>query len=83
MPKKCELCGETSPLRPYGPKGEWICYECGMKNIETTTRAFMKTLEASDPLLGAFLTLIPEPEKDRFAKEFIYMMNTPEDPRRN
>lgn len=34
----CELCGKVDELRPYGPKGERICYECGMKNPETTKR---------------------------------------------
>jgi hypothetical protein len=34
----CELCGKVDELRPYGPKGERICYECGMKDPETTKR---------------------------------------------
>lgn len=33
---ECELCGKVDELRPYGPNGERICYECGMKNKETT-----------------------------------------------
>ena len=33
---KCELCGAVDELRPYGPNGENICYDCGMKNLETT-----------------------------------------------
>jgi hypothetical protein len=32
----CELCGKTDELRPYGPKGENICYDCGMKNKDVT-----------------------------------------------
>lgn len=36
---KCELCGtDGKELRPYGPKGEWICFECGMKDEKTTAR---------------------------------------------
>ena len=31
----CELCGTVAELRPYGPNGERICYECGMKDEET------------------------------------------------
>lgn len=37
-PAKCELCGKIDELRPYGPKGENICFECGMKDEETTTK---------------------------------------------
>ena len=33
---KCELCGKVDELRPYGPNGERICYDCGMANLETT-----------------------------------------------
>ena len=39
----CELCGRIDELRPYGPNGEQICYECGQKDPETTAR---KTIEA-------------------------------------
>lgn len=33
---KCELCGVIDELRPYGPNGERICYDCGMKDEKTT-----------------------------------------------
>jgi hypothetical protein len=33
---KCELCGKVDELRPYGPNDEWICFDCGMKDKETT-----------------------------------------------
>lgn len=36
----CELCGKKAELRPYGANNEEICYECGMKNPETTNRKF-------------------------------------------
>lgn len=32
----CELCGEVAELRPYGPKGENICFACGELDRETT-----------------------------------------------
>jgi formylmethanofuran dehydrogenase subunit E len=38
--KKCELCGELAECRPYGPNGEQICFECGMKDEETTKKKF-------------------------------------------
>jgi hypothetical protein len=36
--KRCELCGQIGDCRPYGPNGEQICYDCGMKNPEVTER---------------------------------------------
>jgi len=36
--QECELCGAFEECRPYGPKGEQVCFECGMKNKETTNR---------------------------------------------
>lgn len=37
-PAKCELCGAIGELRPYGPNGENICFDCGMKNEPETAR---------------------------------------------
>lgn len=34
--QKCELCGNIAECRPYGPKGEEICFECGIKDIKGT-----------------------------------------------
>ncbi|KKL27727.1 hypothetical protein LCGC14_2382230, partial [marine sediment metagenome] len=28
----CEWCGKEAELRPYGPKGENVCFSCGMKD---------------------------------------------------
>lgn len=40
-PKTCELCGRgDEETRPYGPNGEEVCYECGMKDEEAAARAF-------------------------------------------
>ncbi len=41
---RCEFCGKVDELRPYGPKGERICFECGMKDEKTTERQFKKCL---------------------------------------
>lgn len=41
---KCELCGIIEELRPYGPNGEEICYDCGMKNEEVTKRQCARVL---------------------------------------
>ena len=35
---RCEFCGKIDELRPYGPKGERICHDCGMKDPKTTER---------------------------------------------
>lgn len=35
---KCELCGKVAELRPYGPKGERVCFECGMKDEKAAKR---------------------------------------------
>lgn len=34
----CEMCGVIDECRPYGPNGEQICFDCGMKNKATTER---------------------------------------------
>lgn len=41
---KCELCGKMAETRPYGPKGERICFECGMKNPKVTRRQCARVL---------------------------------------
>ena len=38
----CELCGETDECRPYGPKGEWVCFDCGMKDKDACRRGMNK-----------------------------------------
>jgi hypothetical protein len=34
----CEMCGKIDECRPYGPNDENICYDCGMKDEETTRK---------------------------------------------
>ena len=34
----CELCGAIEECRPYGPNNENICFDCGMKDPETTQK---------------------------------------------
>jgi len=41
----CELCGVKDELRPYGPNGENICFDCGMKNSESTQAAINAILD--------------------------------------
>jgi len=42
---KCELCGKQDELRPYRPNGEWICFDCGMKDEAITAAQFAKVLD--------------------------------------
>jgi hypothetical protein len=34
----CQLCGTIDECRPYGPNDEEICFECAMKDEETTAK---------------------------------------------
>lgn len=34
----CELCGKIDECRPYGPNDEQICFDCAMKDEETTQK---------------------------------------------
>lgn len=43
-PDICELCGAFDELRPYGPNGERICFNCGMKDKNTTEKQMAKFL---------------------------------------
>jgi hypothetical protein len=37
-PDVCELCGKVDELRPYGPNGKRICFDCGQKDPKTTSK---------------------------------------------
>lgn len=51
----CELCGTHAELRPYGPNNENICFECGMKDQETTKEKFLEHLEKTMEINQAFI----------------------------
>ena len=42
--RRCELCGKIDECRPYGPNGEQICFDCAMKDEETTKKMMNKVL---------------------------------------
>lgn len=49
----CDLCGKVDELRPYGPQGEEVCFECAMKDEAAAKRGFRKlVLGASDESAG-------------------------------
>lgn len=41
---KCAFCDKEDELRPYGPKGEWLCFDCAMKHEATTARQYRKVV---------------------------------------
>jgi len=47
-PEACQLCGAIDECRPYGPNGENICFECGMKDEETTRKQMAKYIFGED-----------------------------------
>lgn len=46
----CEFCSKVAELRPYGPNKERICFECGMKDKETTDRMMGIVLFGDKPI---------------------------------
>lgn len=46
--QQCDYCGKIAELRPYGINGACICFECGMKDEETTKKMFRKRMEMND-----------------------------------
>jgi len=37
-PRACQMCGVIDECRPYGLNNEEICFDCAMKDVETTER---------------------------------------------
>lgn len=44
----CAFCGRHEELRPVGPKNESICYDCAMKDEETTARKMRELMDGAD-----------------------------------
>lgn len=40
--QECQLCGTFEECRPYGPNGEQVCFDCGMKDEAKTKERMMK-----------------------------------------
>ena len=49
--ENCELCRKEDDLRPYGPNGEWICFDCGMKNEKAPSVAFGNILRKGSVII--------------------------------
>jgi hypothetical protein len=41
---RCKLCEKIAECRPYGPRGEQICYQCAMKDPAGTERQMARVL---------------------------------------
>lgn len=52
----CELCGKFDELRPYGPNGERVCFECGMKDEAAAKRQFEKIFNGADVVVFSKLS---------------------------
>lgn len=48
-PRRCELCGKEAETRPYGPEGERVCCECGMKDEEAARFHFGLRVLGEEP----------------------------------
>lgn len=45
----CEMCGKVDELRPYGPGGMRICFDCGMKDEKGTEKRMAAILFGDTP----------------------------------
>lgn len=55
MRNKCSQCGTTEKeLRPYGPNGSWVCFDCGMKPElkQLVEENFIQQLHAAGAING-------------------------------
>ena len=46
--RKCSVCGSNEECRPYGKGGADICFDCAMKDEETTKQMFQKRLDEAE-----------------------------------
>ena len=45
--QQCDDCGEVKELRPYGPGGSVVCFQCAMKDEDEARRRFGALLDGS------------------------------------
>lgn len=61
----CFICGKIAETRPYGPNGEEVCFDCGMKDersreIQMNMRLFGDSREEAELRADEFLNLKKE-----------------------
>lgn len=61
----CAYCGKDRECRPYGAKGQMICFDCAFKpsNKTTTERMFSAQLDAAGPAVVIGEEVGPYPYK--------------------
>ena len=42
QPQQCDMCGKIAELRPYGPNGVCVCFQCMKKDEKAAIRQFEK-----------------------------------------
>lgn len=47
-PQQCDFCGKVRELRPYGPNGEKVCFDCAMLDEPAAQRAFQRLIGGLD-----------------------------------
>ena len=47
-PQQCDDCGKIAELRPYGPGGACVCFECMKKDEESAKERFIALLPEED-----------------------------------
>lgn len=50
---RCFYCDKADDLRPYGPRGEWVCHPCAMSTPERAEAAkmqFLAQLQGAGPI---------------------------------
>lgn len=45
---RCEVCGGIAETRPYGPRGEEVCFKCGMKDEAAAGRQFERHINSGN-----------------------------------
>jgi hypothetical protein len=47
--QQCDDCGQIEELRPYGPGGSAVCFDCAMKDPAGTEARFGQHLDGAEP----------------------------------
>lgn len=68
MTPTCYVCHATDDLRPYGPNGQWVCFDCATRTPEAqaiTAATFNVQLDACGDaaIIGLDSGPIPPPER--------------------
>lgn len=44
LPQQCDQCGRIEEVRPYGPNGQVICWDCGQQDPTGTEQRMIRAL---------------------------------------